>query len=202
MLRAFRAFDGFRGGDIKAWLLAIVRNCWLSAGLATSVPAYAAPAWRTGTAGGKEADPGRRPTRPVSGMDGQLDCLARTGVQGSAWSSGKPEDLSYREIADITGAPIGTVMSRLYRKRRARNCGKVRRIALSYDDHPAKRRLSRRPADEPRRPMPPKPPAQAGNVAICHCRSSKSQRRFCARMLCSIWRAGLAARPHPRGADP
>src|SRR3954467_8326462 len=30
MLRAFRAFDGFRGGDIKAWLLTIVRNCWLS----------------------------------------------------------------------------------------------------------------------------------------------------------------------------
>src|ERR1700750_2812783 len=35
MLRAFRAFDGFRGGDIKAWLLTIVRNCWLSAGKAT-----------------------------------------------------------------------------------------------------------------------------------------------------------------------
>ena len=34
MLRAFRAFDGFRGGDIKAWLLAIVRNCWLSAAAA------------------------------------------------------------------------------------------------------------------------------------------------------------------------
>src|SRR5215469_10953184 len=31
MLRAFRAFDSFRGGDIKAWLLAIVRNCWLTA---------------------------------------------------------------------------------------------------------------------------------------------------------------------------
>ena len=28
MLRAFRGFDGFRGGDVKAWLLTIVRNCW------------------------------------------------------------------------------------------------------------------------------------------------------------------------------
>src|SRR3569623_3500524 len=34
MLRAFRAFDGFRGGDIKAWLLTIVRNCWRSSGAA------------------------------------------------------------------------------------------------------------------------------------------------------------------------
>ena len=32
MLRAFRAFDGFRGGDARAWLLTIVRNCWRSAG--------------------------------------------------------------------------------------------------------------------------------------------------------------------------
>ena len=32
-LRAFRAFAGFRGGDIRPWLLAIVRNTayrWLS----------------------------------------------------------------------------------------------------------------------------------------------------------------------------
>src|ERR1700760_711125 len=28
MLRAFKAFDGFRGENAKPWLLAIVRNCW------------------------------------------------------------------------------------------------------------------------------------------------------------------------------
>ncbi len=27
MLRAFRAFDALRGSDVKAWLMAIVRNC-------------------------------------------------------------------------------------------------------------------------------------------------------------------------------
>ena len=27
VLRAFRAFDSLRGSDVKAWLLAIVRNC-------------------------------------------------------------------------------------------------------------------------------------------------------------------------------
>jgi len=30
MLRAFRAFDTFRGSDVKPWLLAIVRNCYLT----------------------------------------------------------------------------------------------------------------------------------------------------------------------------
>ena len=29
-LRAFRAFDSYRGGDSKSWLLAIVRNCSFS----------------------------------------------------------------------------------------------------------------------------------------------------------------------------
>src|SRR3982074_2599378 len=27
VLRAFRGFEGLRGSDVKAWLLAIVRNC-------------------------------------------------------------------------------------------------------------------------------------------------------------------------------
>src|SRR5438552_2540155 len=35
MLRAFRGFDGFRGGDAKPWLLAIVRNCCRNLGAET-----------------------------------------------------------------------------------------------------------------------------------------------------------------------
>src|ERR1700688_5221224 len=31
MLRAFRAFDSFRGDNVKPWLLSIVRNCFLTA---------------------------------------------------------------------------------------------------------------------------------------------------------------------------
>src|SRR5215469_803461 len=30
MLRAFRSFDTFRGTEIKPWLLAIVRNCFIT----------------------------------------------------------------------------------------------------------------------------------------------------------------------------
>jgi RNA polymerase sigma-70 factor (ECF subfamily) len=31
VLRAFRGFEALRGSDVKAWLLAIVRNCHLTA---------------------------------------------------------------------------------------------------------------------------------------------------------------------------
>src|SRR6266566_3353145 len=41
MLRAYRGFDGFRGGDIKPWLLAIVRNCWRNIGAETKKRAHA-----------------------------------------------------------------------------------------------------------------------------------------------------------------
>ncbi len=40
-LRAFRFFDGFHGGDSRAWLLAIVRNAcytWLEQNRKPSVP--------------------------------------------------------------------------------------------------------------------------------------------------------------------
>src|ERR1700734_290275 len=42
LLRAFRAFDSFRGDNVKPWLLSIVRNCFLTAaaqtGRARTVP--------------------------------------------------------------------------------------------------------------------------------------------------------------------
>src|SRR5215469_14889096 len=31
MMRAYRAFDDVKGGDVKPWLLTIVRNCFFSA---------------------------------------------------------------------------------------------------------------------------------------------------------------------------
>ncbi|HEY2011705.1 MAG TPA: sigma-70 family RNA polymerase sigma factor [Rhizomicrobium sp.] len=114
MLRAFRGFDGFRGGDAKAWLLAIVRNCWLSAGAATR---------RRGHTELEDsiADSGPDPEvaaihaahqRRLEAMIARLPADFREVL-----ILREMEDMSYREIAEITGSPIGTVMSRLARAR-------------------------------------------------------------------------------------
>ena len=114
MLRAFRAFDGYRGGDAKAWLLAIVRNCWRSAGAAERRRGHtelddAMPTEGAGPEDMAEASSRRRR------LDAMLALLPEEFREALVLR--EMEDLSYREIAAITGVPIGTVMSRLARAR-------------------------------------------------------------------------------------
>ena len=113
MLRAFRAFDGFRGGDIKAWLLTIVRNCWLST-----------IAGRRAHAGLDDQELPATDASPEdaamqAGTQRRMDLLIAqlTPEFREVLILREMEDLSYREIAEITGTPIGTVMSRLARAR-------------------------------------------------------------------------------------
>jgi RNA polymerase sigma-70 factor (ECF subfamily) len=114
MLRAFRAFDGFRGGDARAWLLTIVRNCWISAGRATK---------RRGHTDLDDAiaDAGPDPEENAiqAGHRRQLEAMVARLPDDyrEVLILREMEDMSYREIAEITGAPIGTVMSRLARAR-------------------------------------------------------------------------------------
>ena len=114
MLRAFRAFDGFRGGDAKPWLLTIVRNCWLSAGAASRRRGHTELQDTVADAG---ADPEESAIQ--SGHQRQLDAMIARLPEDfrEVLILREMEDMSYREIADITGAPIGTVMSRLARAR-------------------------------------------------------------------------------------
>lgn len=121
LLRAYRGFDALRG-DAKAWLLTIVRNTHLSAARhrqarsAVPLPDESEPsAVLVDASAGPEseairADQQRSLAQALSELPVDYrEVLVLREI----------EDLDYREIADITHVPIGTVMSRLARARAA-----------------------------------------------------------------------------------
>ncbi len=122
-LRAFRHFDTFRGGAIKPWLFAILRNvCHASyAGGARLVftaddidagAAQAIPIWREGIDTPEQAMLRRHDSDTMRRLIGELPAEFREVIVLR-----EINDLSYRDIAIVIEAPIGTVMSRLARAR-------------------------------------------------------------------------------------
>lgn len=117
MLRAFRAFDGFRGSDARPWLLAIVRNCWRDAGAAARRRAEA-PLEAAGDPADSAA-PDPEAAAIAAGEGRKLETLLKTlpPEYREVLILREMEEMSYRDIAEITKTPIGTVMSRLARSR-------------------------------------------------------------------------------------
>jgi len=116
MLRAFRFFGGLRG-EARPWLLAIVRNAcfsWLQANRPGDIELTDDDAVES-EASGPEALAAREIDRRRLN-----EALAALPVYlREALVLRELEDLSYKDIARVTGVPIGTVMSRLARGRRA-----------------------------------------------------------------------------------
>jgi RNA polymerase sigma-70 factor (ECF subfamily) len=115
VLRALRHFAGFRGGDPRAWLLQIVRNTAYSA-LKSRHPHVPLgeedldipdPALGPEAALAQRQDQAQLETALAALPPILRECLVLCEL----------EQLSYRQIADVTGVPIGTVMSRLWRAR-------------------------------------------------------------------------------------
>ncbi len=116
-LRAFTFFDGFRGGDGRAWMLSIVRNTcftWLRKNRAYDLAmeldedSPASPALNPETMHFRQA-----------GAETVRAALAKLPAEfREVLVLREMEGLSYKEIAEIAGIAIGTVMSRLARARK------------------------------------------------------------------------------------
>jgi RNA polymerase sigma factor (sigma-70 family) len=122
-LRALRHFDTFRGPAMKPWLFAILRNICNGefarrSGLLQAIESEtdedkdAVPLWQEPQVS-QEAEMLRQwDAETIRRLVAELpDPFRETLVLREI------SDLSYREIADVVGVPVGTVMSRLARAR-------------------------------------------------------------------------------------
>src|ERR1700689_3156749 len=109
-LKAFRHLAGFRGGDGRAWLLAIVRNSCYERLQQHGVRDHSAFDEGIHSVGQPT------PTRETSLIEKENPVLVREALAGLPLEYREVlvlrelEELSYLEIASITRIPLGTVM--------------------------------------------------------------------------------------------
>ncbi len=143
MLRAYRSWHQYQmGTNVRAWLMTILRNCFINE-------------YRKGRRTGVQIDVNEieefavfdevQETDPEGRLFDQLvdheilraiDALPDDFREALVLSD--MESLSYAEIADVTGVPLGTVKSRLFRARHAlRRTLSGYAVAMGYIRQPA-----------------------------------------------------------------
>jgi RNA polymerase sigma-70 factor (ECF subfamily) len=123
-LRAFRHFETFRGGSIKPWLLAILRNVcraeYARRGALAAMTSESLDAAEQSTEGlwsDGDPSPEAKTLRRLDGENVQRLIAQLPDQFREALVLREINALSYREISEVIGAPVGTVMSRLARAR-------------------------------------------------------------------------------------
>ena len=125
LLRAYQSFDDFDGdGKCKAWLFRILMNAFVNKYRRRVLEQRVQGAMEeTEAHGALMSASSLRAREPEGAISGAADDLQRAlGTLPEEFRLAVVlcdiEEFSYREIADIMGCPVGTVMSRLYRGRR------------------------------------------------------------------------------------
>ena len=129
VIKAYRFFDSYEAGtNVRAWLLKILTNVFFSKHRRTTLESNVATlgatdpvsdGWMSAASVNPSRDPERMVEKPLleSAVARVLDdlpedfrtVLVLVDVEG----------MTYREVADAMGCPMGTVMSRLHRARKA-----------------------------------------------------------------------------------
>jgi len=117
-MRAFRFFSGFHGGNARAWLLTIVRNTcysWLKKNRSHEPAAAFDEQVHTEIIEGQNPETLLLREADAHSLQQTLEELPSTFREVLVLV--EMEGLSYKQVAQMLGIPIGTVMSRLTRAR-------------------------------------------------------------------------------------
>ena len=138
-MRALKGFGHYRGENAKAWLLTIVRNCFLTQkgkgpARTVSLEDYLFPGRDPDAAAPELWDPDQETAEAaLIRRDDQREIRELLEALPPAFREmlvlRELEELSYKEIAAVTDTPIGTVMSRLARARQMLAAAWTRRQA-------------------------------------------------------------------------